>query len=79
MQQQDLTQESNIYTREHFIISICEAKEWLEERGDTISIKNCLSTCQVKENYQAVSKLYLAEEEMDRLFNDDRQRIIWSE
>ena len=35
-------------------------------------MKNRPSTCQGGEDYQAISKLYLAEEEMERLFNDDR-------
>ena len=52
--------------------STCEAKAWLVEIGDKRSIKNRPSNWQGKESYQVVSKLYLAEKEMDRLFNDDR-------
>ena len=51
--------------------SVYEAKAWLGERGDKRSMKNHPSTLQGKEDYQAVSKLYLAEEEMKRLFKDD--------
>ena len=58
---------------------VCEAKGWFGERGDKRSMKNCPSTWQGREDYQAVSMLYLVEEEMDRLFNDDRQIIIWSQ
>ena len=59
--------------------SVCEAKVWLGELVDKRSMKNCPSTCQVGEDYRMVSKLYLAEIEMDRLFNDDRYIIIWSQ
>ena len=52
--------------------SICEAKSWLGERGDKRTIKNRPSTWQGGEDYLAVSKLYLAEEEIVRLFNDDQ-------
>ena len=52
--------------------SICEDKVWLGERGDKRSVKNPPSIWQDQEDYQAVSKLYLAEKEMDRLFNVDR-------
>ena len=52
--------------------SICEAKAWFGERGDKRSIKNRLSSWQGGKDFQAVGKLYRAEEEMDRLFNDDR-------
>ena len=54
------------------ICSVCVAKAWLGERGDKRSMKNRPSTWQGGEDYQAVNKLYLAEKEMDRLFNDDR-------
>ena len=54
------------------ICSVCEAKAWLGEREVKQSMQKHTSTRQGGEAYQAVSKLYLAEEEMDRLFNDDR-------
>ena len=56
--------------------SICEAKAWLEGRVDKKSMKNRPSTWQGGEDYLAVSKLYLTEREMDRLFHDDRQIIM---
>ena len=46
---------------------VCEAKGWFGERGDKRSMKNCPSTWQGREDYQAVSKPYLAEEEMDTI------------
>ena len=49
-----------------------EAKAWLGQRGDKRSIKTRPSTSHGGEDYQAVSKLYPAEEEMERLVNDDR-------
>ena len=52
--------------------SVCEAKAWLGEWGDNRSMKNRPSTWQGGEDYQALSKLYLVVEEMERLFNDDR-------
>ena len=51
---------------------MCEAKEWSGERVDKRFNKNHPSTWQGREDYQAVSKLYLAEKEMNRLFNDDK-------
>ena len=59
--------------------SLCGAKARLGERGDKRSMKNCPSTWQGGEDYQVDSKLYLAEEEMNRLFYDDRLIIIWSQ
>ena len=54
------------------ICSACEAKAWSGERVDKRSLKNHPSTWQGGEDYQMVSKLYLAEKEMNRLFNDDK-------
>ena len=52
--------------------SAWEDKAWLVERGDKRSLKNHPSTWQGGGDYQTVSRLDLAEEEMDRMFNDDR-------
>ena len=51
---------------------VCEAKAWLGGRVDKRSMKNRPSNLQGGEDYLRVSKLDLAEREMDRLFNDDR-------
>ena len=50
---------------------------WQGERLDKRSMKSGPSTWQGREDYPKVSKLYLAEIEMDRLFNDDRWIIMW--
>ena len=49
------------------VCSVCEAKAWLVKREDKRSMKNRPSTWQGGEDYRMVSKLYLAEEEMDSL------------
>ena len=51
--------------------TICEAKVGLEGRGDKISIKYGPSTLQGGEDYTMVNKLYLADREMDKLFNEE--------
>ena len=51
---------------------MCKAKAWLGGRVDKRSLKNRLSTWQGQEDSLMVSKLYLAEKKMDRLFNDVR-------
>ena len=51
---------------------ICEAKVKLEGRIEKRSMKYHLSTLQGKEDYLTVSKLYLANREMDKRFNEDR-------
>ena len=39
-------------------------------------MKYCLSTLQGGEDYLTVSKLYLVDTEMERLFNEDRDKIV---
>ena len=60
-----------------YVCSACIAKAW--ERGEKRSLKNRPSIWQGGGDYQTVSRLDLAEEEMDRMFNDDRQIMIWSQ
>ena len=50
----------------HHICSICEAKVGLGGRVGKMSIKYR------REGYTTVNKLYLADREMDKLFNEDR-------
>ena len=50
----------------------CEAKVELGGRIDNGTIKHRLSTLQGGEDYQTVSKLYLANREMEKRFNEDR-------
>ena len=49
-----------------------EASAWLGERGDKISAENRPQPCQGREDYPSISRPDLIEEEMKRLFNDDR-------
>ena len=51
---------------------ICESKVELGGRIDKSSMKYRPSTLQGGEDYPTVSKLCLADREMDKLFNEDR-------
>ena len=58
-------------------VCICEAKVELGGRIDKRSMNTiyevyCPSTLQGCEDYLTVSKLYLANKEMDKRFNEDR-------
>ena len=52
--------------------SMCKATLELGGRIDQRSMKHRLSTLQSGEDYQTVSKLYLANRDMDKRFNEDR-------
>ena len=52
--------------------SICEAKVELGVWIDKRSIKYRPSTLEGGEDYTTVSKLYLADREIDKLLNEDR-------
>ena len=55
----------------HDACCICEAKGELGGRVDKISMKYGPSTLQGGEDYPTVSKLYRADREIDKLFNED--------
>ena len=54
-----------------YVCCICEAKVELGGWIDKRSMKYHLSTLQGGEDYWTVSKLYLANREMDKPFNED--------
>ena len=64
--------------KETLNISICEAKVELGGRIDKRSMKYHPSTLQGEEDYQTVSKLNLANREMDKRFNEDKYMRMWA-
>ena len=63
LKMQDVYQNPVLKTKEADVVCICKAKVELAGRR---------STLQGGEDYQTVSKLYLASREMDKQFNEDR-------
>ena len=61
----------NFFLRVIHLYIVCEFRVEQEWRVEKRSMKYCPSTLQGGEDY-TVNKLYLAEREMDKLFNEDR-------
>ena len=57
---------------------ICEAKVEQGGRIDKRSMKYQPATLQGGKDYLTFSKLYLANREMDKNFNEDRWIIMWA-